>query len=98
MQEFIFCIIISLMTKVEKLTERFLSKPKDFTYSELKNLLNRFGYHEVKIGKTSGSRVAFMSKDTQNVIRLHKPHPGNILKRYQLDLVEEELKSEGVIK
>ncbi len=85
------------MTKSEKLIEKFLSKPKNFTYDELKNLLNRFGYYEVKIGKTSGSRVAFMNKDTKNVIRLHKPHPGNILKRYQLDLVEEELKSEGVI-
>jgi hypothetical protein len=97
LKEFIFCIIISCMTKSEKLIEKFLSKPKNFTYDELKNLLNRFGYYEVKIGKTSGSRVAFMNKDTKNVIRLHKPHPGNILKRYQLDLVEEELKSEGVI-
>jgi hypothetical protein len=86
------------MTKSEKLTEKFLCKPKDFTYDELKNLMNRLGYHEVKIGKTSGSRVAFMNEETHHVIRLHKPHPGNILKRYQLDLVEGELRSEGVLK
>ncbi len=86
------------MSKLEKLIERFLSKPKDFTYDELKTLLNRFQYFEVKSGKTSGSRVAFMNEITKSIIRLHKPHPGSILKRYQLDLVEEELKSEGVIK
>jgi hypothetical protein len=81
------------MSKFEKLKQKFISKPKDFTYSEIKTLLNGLGYHELKIGKTSGSRVAFINERTQHVIRLHKPHPSNILKRYQLDLVEEELKS-----
>jgi hypothetical protein len=85
------------MSKQEKLFKRFLSKPKDFTYDELKTLLRGMGYEEVSSGKTSGSRVAFYNESSQHVIRLHKPHPKNIVKRYQLDLIEEELKTKGYI-
>ena len=85
------------MSKREKLKQKFLAKSKDFTYDELKTFLNGFGYRELKTGKTSGSRVAFINDTTQHVIRLHKPHPKNILKRYQLDFVEEELISVEVI-
>ena len=72
------------MTKKEKLLEKFLSVPKDFTYHELKILLKTLGYEESNLGKTSGSRVLFSNFDKQNKIRIHKPHPGNILKRYQI--------------
>jgi hypothetical protein len=30
--------------------------------------------------------------------KLHKPHPGNILKNYQLDLIIEALTAKGIIK
>jgi hypothetical protein len=83
------------MSKREKLKQKFLAKSKDFTYDELKTLLAGFGYHELQ---GSGSRVAFINDTSQHVIRLHKPHPKNVLKRYQLDLVEEELRSVEVIK
>ncbi len=86
------------MSKHEKILERFLSKPKDFSYDELKSLLHGFGYIEIKTGRTSGSRVAFYNAETRHLIRLHKPHPKNILKRYQLDYLEQELKSIQVIK
>lgn len=32
------------MGKIDKLLERFKSKPKDFTYDELKKVLNHFDY------------------------------------------------------
>lgn len=85
------------MSKAGKLLKRFLSKPKDFTFEELARLLKSFGYEEVKTGKTSGSRVAFINYETKHIIRLHKPHPKPDLKRYQLDNVEDELKSKGII-
>ena len=69
-----------------------LSQPKDFTYPELRTILSLFGYVEEQ---GAGSRVCFKSK-THN-IKLHKPHPGNILKQYQLNLIIEELKKEGLI-
>ena len=86
------------MSKIEKLLKRFRIKPKDFKYSELKTLLSNFGYKEIKKGKTSGSRVSFYNENSSNLISLHKPHPKEILKRYQLDLIEEELLKQGVIK
>lgn len=98
LQKLPFCIIIHFMSKFEKLKNRFLAKPKDFTYDELKTLLNKLGYYEVTLGKSSGSRVAFINEISKNVIRLHKPHPGNILKRYQLDLIEDELRAEEILK
>jgi len=85
------------MSKEEKLHERFLSRPKDFTYNEIKKFLKDFGYEESDRRKTSGSRVAFVNVETKHIIRLHKPHPGNELKLYQLDQIREELAGRGLI-
>ncbi|TLD40698.1 MAG: HicA protein [Candidatus Jettenia ecosi] len=85
------------MSKAEKLLKRFLSKPKDFTYNELKKLLAGFGYENISSGKTAGSRVTFISSETKHIIKLHKPHPRSELKRYQLDYIEETLRDKGVI-
>jgi hypothetical protein len=85
------------MSKDQKLIARLLSKPKDFTYNELYRVLNLLGYEESQSGKTSGSRVAFIDKSTNHIIRLHKPHPSNELKQYQIELIIEELKSRGLI-
>jgi len=80
------------MSSFDKLTMRLLSYPKDFTYNELKTLLTSFGYYEIQ---GAGSRVCF-SKDNHK-IKLHKPHPGNVLKVYQLNLIVEELIAKGLI-
>ena len=82
------------MTKFEKLTSRFLTRPKDFTYNELKRMLSGFGYLEIQ-GK--GSRVVFINEKLKHSIKLHRPHPGNILKTYQIELVLSELKSNSLI-
>jgi hypothetical protein len=81
------------MSKNEKLITRILSFPKDFTYSELKSLLAFYGYTEEQ---GAGSRVCFAAENHK--IKLHKPHPGNILKHYQLELVIDALKSKGFLK
>lgn len=86
------------MTKREKLLERLLQKPSNFEYDEARTLLSRLGYSEENRGRTSGSRVAFVNNETRHIIRLHKPHPGNILKRYQLEQLIDELRKQGVIK
>ncbi|GHT20374.1 hypothetical protein AGMMS4957_07080 [Bacteroidia bacterium] len=80
------------MPKIDKLIIRLLSYPKDFTYNELRTLLSSFGYSEMQ---GAGSRVCFAKADHK--IKLHKPHPGNILKSYQLDLVIKELTARGLI-
>ena len=78
----------------DKLVLRFRSKPKDFTFGELKRLLQNFGYQEEQ---GSGSRVVFINPDINHKIKLHKPHPGNILKRYQMDLIEQELQNKELL-
>lgn len=85
------------MSKDDKLIKRLLSKPKDFTYNELRKLLTHLGYEESQSGKTSGSRVAFIHKDSKYIIRLHKPHPNNELKQYQIEQIIDELKSRRLI-
>ncbi|SKB94264.1 HicA toxin of toxin-antitoxin [Soonwooa buanensis] len=85
------------MTKIDKLIERFLSIPKDFTYTELTKILNYFGYIETTKGKTSGSRVMFMHDKADMPIRLHKPHPKPILKEYVIKQVIDELRKENFI-
>jgi hypothetical protein len=80
------------MSKSDKLILRFLSHPKDFTYSELKTFLSSYGYEEIQ---EAGSRVCFARENHK--IKLHKPHPSSILKRYQIDLVTKELTDKGLI-
>ena len=85
------------MSKEEKLVKRLLAKPNDFTYNELKSLRSHLGYVETQGGKTSGSRVAFINEKDKHIIRLHKPHPNNELKKYQIEQVIEELKARSMI-
>ena len=85
------------MSKIDKLIRKLLSRPRDFTYDELVKVFNHFGYQEIKKGKTAGSRRAFVREDTKHIIRLHKPHPGNILKMYVIDYVIGELKDQGLL-
>ena len=84
------------MTRKEKLIQRLKSKPKDFAWKELNSLLTGLGFTEVKTGKTGGSRRRFINSSNV-VVTLHKPHPGNILKRYQVEQVIEILSNEDLI-
>ncbi len=85
------------MSRTEKLLQRLLSTPKDFTWDELITLLHYLGFAELKKGKTGGSRRKFVDTN-KNIINLHKPHPGNIVKAYALKQVIELLGEKGHIK
>lgn len=84
------------MTKREKILDRFLTKPRDFTWNELVNVLNSFGYKQISAGKTGGSRVRFVNPSYPPII-LHKPHPNPILKSYQLEDILNLLRQEKLI-
>lgn len=84
------------MSQNEKLLKRFLSKPKDFTWSELKTLLKGFGYVESSAGKTGGSRRRFLHEEYGPIV-LHKPHPGNELKSYQVEQIITFLRVGGIL-
>jgi hypothetical protein len=80
------------MSRREKLIARLLSRPKDFTYGELATVLSFMGYIEIQ---GAGSRVCFSRENHK--IKLHKPHPGNLLKAYQIDMIIEELTAKGLL-
>ena len=84
------------MSKGEKLLERLLRIPKDFTWDELTAVLVNLGYEPLKSGKTGGSRRKFVDQD-KNIINLHKPHPENTVKEYALKQVIDQLKEKGKI-
>lgn len=86
------------MSKAEKLLQRFLSKPKDFTFEELRRLLKSVGYEEAKTGKISGSRVTFYNAELDDMIKFHKPHPSSVMKQCNLRDIERQLRDREVIK
>ncbi len=82
-----------LMSKKDKLVEKLLKKPKDFTFNEMKSLLSYFGYGLKQGGKGSG--VKFIKEGSNEIINFHKPHPDGILKHYVLEQVIEKLRKDG---
>lgn len=84
------------MGQREKLIQRLKSKPKDFTFSEMETLLGYLSYRRSDKGRTSGSRVAFIS-DEHPPIMLHKPHPRNVLLDYQIKQLIDALEQEGLL-
>lgn len=85
------------MGKLDKIIRRLADGSGTITYRELNFLLVKLGYVELKLGKTSGSRVAFWNASIQDIIRIHKPHPGNELKDYQRKLIKSHLQDKKLI-
>lgn len=81
----------------EKLIARLRSVPKDFTFEEAETLLRYLKYYRHNKGKTSGSRVVFVSTEHSTKILLHKPHPRKELLEYQIKMLIELLEQEGLI-
>ncbi len=84
------------MGQKEKLIERLKSKPKDFTFDDMEILLRFLSYQRTNTGRTSESRVMFVS-DNHPPIMLHKPHPRKELLMYQIKQLIEMLEQEGLL-
>ena len=84
------------MGQKEKLIKKLKSRPKDFTFDEAETLLVYFTYGRSNKGRTSGSRIMFIS-DEHAPILLHKPHPRKELLDYQVKQLIEVLEQEGLI-
>ena len=74
------------MGKKEKLIERLKSKPKDFTFDEMRNLLELLGFEMSNKGRTSGSRVKFKQGNVS--VYLHRPHRKELLESQLKDILE----------
>jgi len=85
------------MSKLQKVIDKLFNQQQIFTFNELEYLLGKFNYTEKKTGKTSGSRKAYINLTTKHIIRLHKPHLGNELKRFVKAYIIEELRKQNLI-
>ena len=56
------------MGRKEKLRERFLKLPSDFTFDEMQSLLMGYGYEKSDKGRTSGSRVIFKNGNKRPIM------------------------------
>jgi predicted RNA binding protein YcfA (HicA-like mRNA interferase family) len=79
------------VSKVDKLKNRLLSRPADFTWQELCTLMNSFGF---RLEQAGGSGRKFIHSDGDVTLFLHEPHPGSILKAYQVRSAIALLKAE----
>jgi hypothetical protein len=87
------------MSTREKLIERFKTQPKDFTFDEVKTLLNGFGFEMSGKGKTSGSRVRFQNRKLKLIIDMHKPHTsGTPMKETSLKNLYNNLINNNIIR
>ena len=82
------------MSKHEKALQRLLSNPTDFTWAELKSLMEILKY---ELKKTGGSGRKFIHSSTCATLFMHEPHPSKVLKAYQVKEVIRFLKQEGHI-
>ena len=84
------------MGQKEKLIAHLKSKPKDFTFTDAETLLGYFDYKRSNKGKTSGSRVMYVSENHPPIL-LHKPHPRKELPVYQVNQLIDMLEQEGLL-
>ena len=84
------------MSHKEKLIQKLKSRPRDVTFEEVEALLKYLTYSCSDKGRTSGSRVMFVS-DQYAPILLHKPHPRKELLAYQVKQLIEILEQEGLV-
>jgi hypothetical protein len=75
------------MAKKDKLVQRFLSVPSDFTWDELLKVLSVYGFSLYKSGKTGGSSRTFANADGVSLV-IHEPHTKNIVHKGILRVVQ----------
>jgi hypothetical protein len=82
--------MLILISKKEKLLEKFLSKPlrRYLTFRELVSLFQGLGYELIN---KEGSRVALWNRATGDIFDLHQPHADDTLKLYVVKKVQEKL-------
>lgn len=84
------------MAQADKTIERIKANPtpSNIKWHELAGLLEHLGY---KVITNSGSRRKFYNAEKDNMISLHKPHPGNEVKPCYIREVRETLEGIGLI-
>jgi hypothetical protein len=79
------------LSKLQKAIARLLAKPADYTWEELLSLMAALGY---ELRTSGGSGRKFYDPVSKALFFLHEPHPGSILKAYQVRAVIQFLRRE----
>ena len=66
------------------------------TFDDAESLLRYFGYERSNKGRTSGSRIVFVSEQYPPIL-MHKPHPRKELLEYQVKQLIQILEQEGLL-
>ena len=82
------------MSKRSKALARLAARPVDYTWSELQALLLSLSF---KLEKAGGSGRKFVHAETHATLFIHEPHPGKILKRYQIQDAIDLLRKEKLL-
>ncbi|MFN3881498.1 MAG: type II toxin-antitoxin system HicA family toxin [Nitrincola lacisaponensis] len=82
------------MNKRNKLLSKLGSHSNTFPWGDLETLMAQLGYQQQEM---AGSRVRFYNPDTGHMVRLHRPHPDNVIKGGALKAVRVALKQEGYL-
>jgi predicted RNA binding protein YcfA (HicA-like mRNA interferase family) len=84
------------MAQANKIIEKIKAKPtpSNIKWDELVLVLKHLGY---KVIKNSGSRRKFHNTEKDNMISLHRPHPGHEVKPCYIKEVRETLEEIGLI-
>ena len=84
------------MAQADKTIEKINAKPtpSNIKWDELVVALKHLGYKEIT---NSGSRRKFFNVEMNNLISLHRPHPGNEVKPCFIKQVREKLEEIGLI-
>jgi predicted RNA binding protein YcfA (HicA-like mRNA interferase family) len=84
------------MAQADKTIEKIKAKPtpSNTKWDELVVALKHLGYKEIT---NSGSRRKFFNVEMNDLISLHRPHPGNEVKPCFIKQVREKLEEIGLI-
>ena len=84
------------MAQADKIIEKIKAKPtpSNIKWDEVAAALKHLGYKEIT---NSGSRRKFFNAEKNNMISLHRTHPGNEVKPCYIKDVRETLEEIGLI-
>lgn len=87
------------MSRKEKLLRRFLANPpaNDFRWDELETLMGHLGFKLEETAGGSSHKAFVIDGEPDRVIYTHRPHPGGILKTYQVREIRKQLRIWGMI-
>ena len=83
------------MSRKEKLLNRLKGYPKDFSWEEATSLLKRYGCE--RYDNKGGSHQIFIHVDSNRKLHITRPHPINVLKKYQIESILDFLTDLGLI-